>query len=67
MSEILGKKRFNIDQAPPKARTSVAGSGWMIMLAGTPITSPIIDISLVLAITEINNSPAFDAPTIAWT
>lgn len=67
MSEILGKKRFVIDQPAPKARTSIAGSGIMILIGGTQLGNPTLNISLIQATTQINSSPTFNAPTIAWT
>jgi len=68
MSDILGKKRFTIDQPSPPPRQSVAGSGIMVLLSGTTISDPTLDIALVFENPNAPaNSPAFDAPTIAWT
>lgn len=40
MVETIGKKRFNIDQPSPNPSISVAGSGILILIAGTEVGNP---------------------------
>lgn len=66
MTNILGRKRYNIDQPSANPKESIAGSGVLVLIRGTEFPTPTLDGTYGWSTTTNFSSPALDTPTFAW-
>lgn len=57
MTDIIGRKRYNIDQPSVDVTKSIAGSGFMILVSGTTWTNPEVNIDFAFNSDQMNMTP----------